>query len=97
MDAVIGLERDLKCILTIHFAQMEFQLHILLDEHAFDCVVGFLDWLESVIGTAAFKEYFGVILTYRGIEFGNFHAIEKSCLTGGHRCRIYYCDALASH
>lgn len=97
MDTVIGLKRDFKCILTIHFAQMEFQLHILLDEHTCDCVVGFLDWLEGVIGTEAFKEHLGVILTDRGIEFGNFRAIERSCLTNGRRCRVYYCDAMASH
>lgn len=97
MDTVIGLKRDFKCILTIHFPLMEFQLHILLDEHTCDCVVGFLDWLEGVIGTRAFKEHFGVILTDRGIEFGNFKAIERSALTNGRRCRVYYCDALASH
>lgn len=97
MDTVVGLKGDFKRILTIHFPPMEFQLHVLLDEHTCDCAAGFLDWLECTIGTEAFRRFFGVVLTDRGIEFGNFRAIERSCLARGRRCRACYCDAMASH
>lgn len=40
MDTVVGLKTDLKRIFTLHFPKMEFQFHILFDEHICDCVVG---------------------------------------------------------
>lgn len=56
-----------------------------LRERTCNYVVGFLDRLESVIETRAFKEHFGAMRADRGIEFGNFHAIKKSRLANGRR------------
>ncbi len=97
MDTVIGLKTDFRCMLTLHFPLMEFQFHLLLDERTCNCVIGAFDWIESIIGFDAFREHFGAILTDRGIEFGDFRSLERSCLEPRRRCRIYYCDALASH
>lgn len=97
MDTVIGRKIDFKCILTLFFPKTAFQFHILLDEHTCDCVIGVFDWIESVIGFAEFKKHFGVILTDRGIEFGDFRSLERSCITPHRRCKIFYCDAMASH
>ena len=97
MDTVIGLRTDFKCILTLHFPKTRFQLHVLLDGRTCECVIGVFDWIESVIGPDAFGEHFGTILTDRGIEFGDFESLERSCTGNRRRCRIYYCDAMASH
>lgn len=97
MDTVIGLKTDRKCILTIHFPKMEFQLHLLLDYHNSDCVIGVIDFIEHLIGVDAFRKHFGVILTDRGIEFGDFRTIERSIFEPTRRCKVFYCDAMASH
>lgn len=81
MDTVIGRRGDFKCILTLHFPAIEFQVMILLDDHDCEAVVGALDWIEAILGTAEFARLFGTILTDRGIEFCDFEAIERSCLS----------------
>lgn len=96
MDTVIGLIHDHKNILTIHIPRYEFQIMILLDEHTCASVVGALDWIEQIIGTAQFSKIFGVILTDRGIEFGDFEAIERSALGRMRRCRVFFCDPMRS-
>ena len=92
MDTVIGKARDFKCILTMHFPKIEFQIMVLLSEHTCEAVVGALDWIETTVGTAEFSRLFGVMLADRGIEFGDFEAIERSCLSNARRCRLFYCD-----
>lgn len=96
MDTVMGTAGDFKCILTLHFPYMAFQVYILLDEHTCDSVIGALDWLETLCG-GRFSEHFPAMLTDRGIEFGDFDSLERSCLSPRRRTRVYYCDAMASH
>lgn len=96
MDCVMGKVHGYQCILTLHFPQWEFQLMILLEEHTSACVVGVLDFIESIIGFEKFKELFGVILTDRGIEFADFEAIERSAYKPLRRCRVFYCDPMRS-
>lgn len=95
MDCVMGKQGDFKCILTLHLPRFEFQLGILLTDHTSECVIGALDWIESLC-EGRFKEIFGVILTDRGSEFSNFKAIERSITKRGKRCRLYYCDPMRS-
>ena len=75
MDTVIGKRADFRCILTLHFPAIEFQIMVLLDDHDCEAVVGALDWIETILGTAEFARLFGVILTDRGIEFCDFEAL----------------------
>jgi IS30 family transposase len=96
MDCVMGKQRGYKCILTLHFPKWEFQIMIMLEEHTSSCVVGALDFIESVIGLEKFKSLFGVILTDRGIEFADFEAIERSASSPQRRCRVFYCDPMRS-
>ncbi len=96
MDCVMGKAHGFKCILTLHFPKWEFQIMILLEEHTSACVVGALDFIESVIGHKKFKELFGVILTDRGLEFADFEAIERSASKPLRRCRVFYCDPMRS-
>lgn len=81
MDTVIGKRADFKCILTLHFPAIEFQIMALLDDHDCEAVVGALDWIETILGTAEFARLFGTILTDRGMEFCDFEAIERGCLS----------------
>lgn len=97
MDTVIGFRTDFKCILTLHFPKTRFQLHVLLDECACECVIGVFDWIESIIGVDVFGEHFGTILTDRDIEFGDFESLECSCTSNRRHCRVYCCDAMASY
>lgn len=92
MDTVIGKKGDFKCILTMHFPAIAFQIMILLEEHSCEAVVGALDWIETILGTAEFARLFGTMLTDRGIEFCDFEAIERSCISNARRCRLFYCD-----
>lgn len=92
MDTVVGVRGDFKSILTLHLPMHELQLMAMLDEHSCSCVVGALDWIEGIVGTAGFARLFGTILTDRGIEFCDAEAIEGSCLSRGRRCRVFYCD-----
>ncbi len=96
MDCVMGKVHGYKCILTLHFPKWEFQIMILLEEHTSACVVGALDFIESVIGYEKHKKLFGVILTDRGIEFADFEAIEKSASRPLRRSRVFYCDPMRS-
>ena len=96
MDTVMGARGDFKCILTLHFPASRLQLMVLLDEHACEAVVGALDWIEGIVGTAEFARLFGIILTDRGIEFGDFEAIERSATSHGRRSRLFYCDPMRS-
>lgn len=95
MDCVMGKLSDFKCILTLHLPRFEFQIGILLPNHTSECVIGALDWIESLCGDR-FKEIFGVILTDRGSEFSNFEAMERSIKRRTRRCRVYYCDPMRS-
>lgn len=92
MDTVIGARGDSKSLLTLHLVRIEFQVVVLLDEHNCEAVVGVLDWIEGIVGTAEFARLFGLVLTDRGIEFCDFEAMERSALGNGKRCRVYYCD-----
>lgn len=96
MDCVMGKARGSKCILTLHFPKWELQLMVLLEEHSCRCVVGALDFVESVVGLERFRRLFGVILTDRGLEFADFEAIERSAYGPQRRCRVFYCDPMRS-
>lgn len=48
---------------------------------------------ESIAGISRkVARLFGAILADCGIEFCDFEAIERRCLSNARRCRIYYCD-----
>lgn len=57
-----------------------------------EAVVGALDWIETILGTLEFARLFGTILTDHGVEFCDFEAIERSCISNAQRRRLFYCD-----
>ena len=90
VDTVEGLRRNSKCILTLHFVRLFFQLHILLPARTQDAVKGALDAVEAYCG-GRFAEVFPVMLGDRGSEFLDPAKIETG-LDGSRRTRMYYCD-----
>lgn len=92
MDTVEGARRSTKCILSLHFPTLFFQLYILLPAKTQDCVKAALDAIELYC-EGAFTECFPAILTDRGSEFLDPAKIETG-LDGTKRTRVFYCDPI---
>lgn len=90
IDCVEGLRRNSKCILTLHFVRLFFQLFILLENKDQAHVKAALDAVETYCG-GAFTDAFPVMLGDRGSEFLDFSKIETG-LDGARRTRMFYCD-----
>jgi|BioPla2DNA2_1021312.scaffolds.fasta_scaffold25868_3 IS30 family transposase len=95
MDSVIGRVGG-KALLTIHFNNCGLLLAFLRDANTSQSVIDVFNAQEELLGTAAFKKLFPVILTDNGSEFSNPNALEESRSGGGRRTRIFYCDPYAS-
>lgn len=96
LDTVVGRARNQKCILSIHFSRLIFQLYLLLADGRPSTVVAALDAVEISLGSRdAFAALLGILLLDRGVEFDDFPGMERSALEPGkRRCRVYYCDAM---
>ncbi len=95
MDTVIGTITDDKCLLTLLYRKSTFMIAILLDNHTQEAVINALNGLSDAVGIAAFQKYFQVILTDRGVEFGNPYAIEADQY-GEIKTKLFYCDPYCS-
>lgn len=90
IDCVEGLRRNSKCILTLHFVRLFFQLYILIENQDQSHVKAALDAVETYC-EGAFSDVFPVLLGDRGSEFLDFRKIEGG-LDGTRRTRMFYCD-----
>lgn len=90
VDTVEGLRRNSKCILSLHFVRLFFQIYILLPAKTQAHVKAALDAVETYCG-GAFADAFPVMLGDRGSEFLDFSKIETG-LDGSRRTRMFYCD-----
>lgn len=96
MDTVRSARGSNKCILTFYFPQTELFLAYLLNRCTPGAVRAVFDRLQSRLGSAfGFSCLFPVILTDRGVEFGNPDTLEKTP-DGTARTSIYYCDPMRS-
>lgn len=96
MDTVKSARGSNKCILTFYFPQTELFLAYLLNRCTPGAVRAVFDRLQSRLGSAFdFSCLFPVILTDRGVEFGNPDTLEKTP-DGTARTSIYYCDPMRS-
>lgn len=89
-DCVEGLRRNTKCILSLHFVRLFFQIYVLLPAKTQAHVKEALDAIELYCG-GSFSEAFPVILGDRGSEFLDFSKIETG-LDGSRRTSMFYCD-----
>jgi IS30 family transposase len=97
MDTVHGRIRDSQCLLTLYMRPFKFQWVLLMGNKTPASTVKIFDLLESVLGTATFRKFFGIILTDNGTEFSDFESLENSfVLKKKKRCSVYYCDVRQS-
>lgn len=90
IDCVEGLRRNSKCILSLHFVRLFFQIYILLEAKTQAHVKAALDAVETYCD-GSFSDVFPVILGDRGSEFLDFSKIEVG-LDGSRRTSMFYCD-----
>ena len=90
IDCIEGLRRNTKCVLSLHFVRLFFQIYILLPARTQAHVKAALDAVE-VYCEGMFADVFPVILGDRGSEFLDFRKIETG-LDGMKRTRMFYCD-----
>ena len=96
MDTVKLARGSNKCILTFYFLQTELFLAYLLNKCTPGAVRAVFGRLQSRLGSAFdFSCLFPVILTDRGVEFGNPDMLEKTP-DGTARTSVYYCDPMRS-
>lgn len=94
MDTLIGRNGG-KALLTLLFRQSSFMLIFLLAEKTKAAVLEIFDNLELTLGPELFQAFFPVILTDNGSEFKDPFRL-KTGLSGKPRCRIFFCDPMAS-
>ncbi|MCR5655722.1 MAG: IS30 family transposase [Lachnospiraceae bacterium] len=92
MDCVEGKQEDKCAILTLHFVQFHMQLYYIMPEHTCESVVATLDMIEEALGYELFSSIFEVILTDNGHEFWDYDGMEHSCISGGSRTKVFFCD-----
>ncbi len=94
MDTVIGTPGG-KCLLTLLFRKSHLMLAYLLDNHTQEAVITALNRLCDAVGIETFQRLFQVIITDRGLEFGNPYAMECD-INGEIKTRVFYCDPYCS-
>ncbi len=94
MDTVIGHIGG-KVLLTFLFRDVDLMLIFLLPSHTQAAVLEVFNDLERKLGLEVFSDCFPIILTDNGSEFENPRLLETS-LDGSQRCRVFYCDPMAS-
>ena len=78
------------------FVKTNIMLMKLIPDGKAQTVVDFLDSLLNVLDMPEFKSLFTVILTDNGSEFRMTDCLEYAPYTGEQRCRVFYCDPMAS-
>lgn len=97
MDTVKSARGSDKCILTFYFPETELFYAHLLYRCTTGAVKAVFNKLQDKLGDSCdFACLFPVILTDRGIEFGDPGSLENSP-EGSRRTSIYYCDPMRSN
>jgi transposase, IS30 family len=94
MDTLVGRIGG-KVLLTLLFRGSNLLLIFLLQNNTQSAVREVFDHLENALGLELFQTCFPIILTDNGSEFQN-PALLENALTGQQRCRIFFCDPMAS-
>lgn len=97
MDTVKSAQGSSKCILTFYFPDTQVLYAHLLHRCTPGAVKAVFDKLQNALGDAYdFAMVFPIILTDRGVEFGDPDSLETSP-EGIVRTGIYYCDPMRSN
>lgn len=95
MDTVHSMRDSRKVLLTFFLKQKKLFLAFLMNRCTAGAVRLVFDRLEAKLGTYNFLILFNVLLTDRGVEFGNPDTLEAGA-KGIQRTSIYYCDPMRS-
>lgn len=96
MDTVLGTRTKGQRILTMLFLKTNIMLMFLIPDGKGQTVVDVFDFLLNILDMDTFKNLFQVILTDNGSEFKRAEELEFAPYTGERRCRVFYCDPMAS-
>ena len=96
MDTVVGPKSRGQRILTMLFMKTGIMLMVLIPNGKAQTVVDVFDFLLNILGIEEFRDLFDVILTDNGPEFRWTDYLEWAPYTGERRCRVFYCDPMAS-
>jgi IS30 family transposase len=91
VDTVLGKRTDRKCILSLHRADLHFQIYLLLGRKTKEESVKAMGWLEEC-AEGRFSEFFGLCLLDRGAEFDDIAGTGRSAVHEGTRCAAYFTD-----
>lgn len=95
MDSVVGKRK--KGATVVALTERKTRMEILLKSNGKDAAgtVALIDRLEKVCGKS-FPWLFRTITVDNGTEFSACEDLERSCLSKGHRTKIYYCHPYCS-
>lgn len=97
MDTVKSGKGSLKCILTLYFPQFEFLIGRLMNRCTPGAVRLEFDRIQKALGDHfEFSFLFPVLLTDRGVEFGEPENLENA-RSGNPRTSVFYCDPMRSN
>ena len=83
-------------IQTLIFEDTNFMIGFLHKEKTNISMSEAFDKLEGKLGHELFCLTFPLIITDRGVEFEKWDMFEANAITGEYRCKIFYCDPMAS-
>ena len=72
------------------------ELAFLVPDHTAGSVVNVLDTIEEKLGSETFRRLFQSITVDNGTEFSSCTEMERSCISGSKRTKIYYCHPYSS-
>lgn len=92
MDCVEGKRDEHAALLTLTIPSFSLQLAFIMDYQNSECVIDTLNKIETALGAELFNHVFSLILTDNGSEFADIKGMETSCITGGQRTKIFFCE-----
>lgn len=96
MDTVYSSKDDLTCLLVLSERMTREELVFRIKDRTTSSVIRALDRYERQIGSPAFRNKFRTITCDNGMEFADWHSIERSCRTKGNRTVTYFCHPYCS-
>lgn len=96
MDTVYSSKDDHTCLLVLSERMKREELIFRIKDRTSESVIRCLDRLERKMGTPAFRGKFKTITCDNGMEFADWHSIERSCRTKSNRTTAYFCHPYCS-
>lgn len=97
MDTVYsGKDKGKTCLLVLTERKVREEIIIQMPDRTAKSTIEALDNLERNIGKEAFREKFRTITTDNGSEFSDYKNIERSCMDGKPRTKVYFCHPFCS-